>query len=145
MHVCCFKIIVHDPVEGARAFVFQRKSDFHSAEVLMFGKCLPSGWKRAKNSCVSKIFAGGRGLQRHAEGNPPTHTPHCLQPPSQRLECMNGSNTINATFFSSPPSCEPGFTSLRISGNAMYVHVCKECVCVRACVLWKRVTRRPLW
>lgn len=50
--------------------------------------------------------------------------------PSQNLVCMNGLNTISAAFFSSPPSCEPAFTSLKISGNAMYVHVCKECVCV---------------
>lgn len=94
--MCCFKIrrLVHGPVKQARALVFEWESDFDSAEALMFGKCLPSGWKRAKNSCMSKIFAGGRGLQRHAKG-----TPHCLQPPSQSLECMNGLNTIITTFF----------------------------------------------
>lgn len=73
---------------GARRDAFEN--------VALLGNCV------ARNSCMFRIFAGGRGLQGHAKG-----TPHCLQPPlcspSPSLELMNGLNTINATFFS-PPS-----------------------------------------
>lgn len=86
-----------------------------------------------------RIFAGGRGLQGPCKGNPPLPAaPPALPLPESRAYEWPEYNKRH--FFSPlPPSCEPFFTSLRISGNAMYV--CEECVFLCVSVREKKGVR----
>ena len=93
-----------DPQTRVRASVFKCPSDLDAVkkrrDALL--KCAPS-WElcceeflHVQNICRWEGPAGPMQREPPTACNPPLHSP------SPSLELMNGLNTINATFFSSP-------------------------------------------
>lgn len=76
----------------------------------------------------SKYLQEG-GASRTVQREPPTaYNPPVL--PLSMSTAYEWPEYNKLHFFSLPPSCKPVFTSLRISGNVMYVYVCDECECL---------------
>lgn len=80
-------------------------------------------------ACSEYLQVGGASQAMQRE--PPTaYKPPCT-PPLPKTRAYEWPEYNKRHFFPLlPPSCEPFFTSLRISGNVMYVYLCEECACV---------------